>query len=85
MKSSCLQFVSQIANDGECIAKIQRLVTALATRRIEPNANPTALAKCGQFSDEFVASHLRIIGHKRPSTDAPRQRRHRLRRWPGDG
>ena len=66
MERAGLQFVFRIANDGKSGAEIKCLVTALATRRIEANANPTGPAYCLDFANELVPGHVYIIGRLRP-------------------
>ena len=57
MKGTCLEFILGIANNGECISAIKRLVATLATRCIKPHGNTFLPAQRFYFANELVSSH----------------------------
>ena len=67
MKRTSFKLIFWVANYRECAAEIKRLMAAFATRRIERHGNAALPAIRLHFADEFVSSHVGIIGRKRPN------------------
>jgi hypothetical protein len=57
MKGSGLQLVLQVADDGKCGTKVQRLVTALAARRVQDNRDVPGASKRSYLANELIAGN----------------------------
>jgi len=57
VQSTGLQFILEIANDGECAAEIQGLVTAFATSSVQNDRYVPGPAERLDLSNELVAGH----------------------------
>ena len=57
MKGAGLQFVLEVADDGKCTTEVQRLVTALAARRVQDNWDVPGAPKRFHLANELIAGH----------------------------
>lgn len=60
MKGSGFQLVLQAADDGKCGTEVQRLVTALAARRVQGDRDVPGAPKRFYLANELIAGHASL-------------------------